>query len=122
MTDDQKPWDASQPLRADATDEQIEDREEYLCDHHGPGPHNRADGSGCFACARVAREFAAVASCARAVSAPPELASSGSTGAPTGNSVEQEDREKLWTLFAMKGGWVEPSAFADDVLKTLGRA
>ena len=43
-------------------------------------------------------------------------ASSGSTGAP-----EQEDREKLWTLFAMKAGWVEPSAFADDVLKALGR-
>ena len=38
----------------------------------------------------------------------------GSTGAP-----EQEDREKLWSLFAMKGGWVEPSAFADDVLAAL---
>jgi hypothetical protein len=44
-------------------------------------------------------------------------AASGSTGAP-----EQEDREKLWALFAMKAGWVEPSAFADDVLKALGRA
>ncbi len=48
----------------------------------------------------------------------PEIgASSGSTGAP-----EQEDRERLWTLFAMKGGWVEPSAFADDVLNALRRA
>ena len=45
-----------------------------------------------------------------------EVSRAGSTGAH-----EQEYREKLWTLFAMKAGWVEPSAFADDVLKALGR-
>jgi hypothetical protein len=28
-------------------------------------------------------------------------------------------REALYSLFAMRGGWVEPKAFADDVLDAL---
>lgn len=30
-------------------------------------------------------------------------------------------RKALWTLFAMRAGWVEPQAFVDDVLTALGR-
>ena len=61
------PWTPDQPLRADATDRQIEDREEYLCAHHGPaGTHDD-----CFACAKVAREFASA--CVAAMSPPPAV-------------------------------------------------
>ena len=44
------PWTPDQPLRADATNDQIEDREEYLylCSYHGPGPHLRTDGTACY--------------------------------------------------------------------------
>ncbi len=64
------PYDPTTPLRADATDDDIEAREEYLCAKHGPGPRRRANGTLCYACAHTAREYAAACVAAARASAP----------------------------------------------------